>query len=99
MEIIRRYKRNDWWDLLIVIEQELERAPVKETFFNILDELQWRKVESISEGASFKINSPAVALLERFEKKMQEDPSFATSEDLDEFKITVAAITKKRKME
>lgn len=99
MEIIRKYKRNDWWDLLIVIEQELERSPVKETFFNLLDELQWRKVESISEGASFKINAPALKLLERFENKIKEDPSFATSQDLEDFKLTVAAITKKRKME
>ncbi|EQC47360.1 hypothetical protein [Bacteriovorax sp. Seq25_V] len=99
MEIIRKYKRNDWWDLLIVIEQELERSPVKETFIDLLDELRWRKVESISEGASFKINAPAKDLLERFEKMMEENPSFATDEDLQEAKSIVAEITKKRKME
>ncbi len=62
----RRYKKNDWWDLVTVIEQELERSKSYETYFNIADELKWRIVDSISEGANFKIRNKAKELHRHF---------------------------------
>ena len=55
----RRYRKNDWWDLVTVIEQELERSKKYETYFYIVDELKWRIVDSLSEGASFKVRKKA----------------------------------------
>lgn len=81
----RRYKKNDWWDFLTVIDQELEKLPAKETFFNLIDELRMRKAESISEGATFKMKAPAKDLLERFKDRMDKDEEFASSVDLEEF--------------
>lgn len=62
----RRYKKNDWWDLMTVIEQELERDSSYKTFFNIADELKWRLVESISEGANHKIRVKGKELKDRY---------------------------------
>lgn len=64
----RRYKKNDWWDLVTVIEQELERSESLDTYYNIVDELKWRIVESISEGGNFKIRNKASELYVLFEK-------------------------------
>jgi hypothetical protein len=64
---MRRYHKNDWWDLIVVIEQELERDPSYKTYFNIIDELKWRLVESVSEGGNHKIKTKAQELLESFQ--------------------------------
>lgn len=63
---MRRYHKNDWWDLMIVIEQELERDGSYRTFYNIADELKWRLVESVSEGGNHKIRVKANELREKF---------------------------------
>ncbi len=63
---MRKYRKNDWWDLMIVIEQELERDPSYKTFLNLADELKWRLVESISEGGNHKIRVKAKELKEVF---------------------------------
>lgn len=51
----RRYHKNDWWDFMIVIDQELEKDHGPQTYYYILDELKWRLVDSISEGSTYKI--------------------------------------------
>lgn len=61
----RRYRKNDWWDFMTVIDQELERDDGAETYYHILDELKWRMVDSVSEGATFKIKKKAQELGER----------------------------------
>lgn len=58
----RRYRKNDWWDLVAVIEQELEKSQSYETYFYIADELKWRIIDSLSEGASFKVRKKAKEL-------------------------------------
>tara|TARA_R110002072_G_scaffold534_6_gene4039 strand:+ start:216625 stop:216921 length:297 start_codon:yes stop_codon:yes gene_type:complete len=65
---MRRYEKNDWWDFVTVIEQELERDNGYKTYFNIADELKWRIVESISEGGNHKIRKKVQEVKDRFEK-------------------------------
>lgn len=65
---MRRYKKNDWWDLMTVIEQELERDKGYKTFLNLADELKWRLVESISEGGNFKIKKRMKELQDQFQE-------------------------------
>lgn len=69
----RRYRKNDWWDLVTVIEQELQRSESIDTYYYIADELKWRIVESISEGGNFKIRNKAQELKNKFLKYTQEN--------------------------
>lgn len=64
----RRYRKNDWWDLVTVIQQELERDSSYKTFFNLVDELKWRLVESVSEGGNHKIKVKGQELKELYTK-------------------------------
>lgn len=68
----RRYRKNDWWDLMTVIDQELERDCGPETYYHILDELKWRMVDSISEGATFKINNKVKEVVARMAEDRRE---------------------------
>lgn len=70
----RRYRKNDWWDLVEVIEQEITRDRSAQTYYYIFDELKWRIVESISEGGNFKIRQKAKELKERFDKESFDEP-------------------------
>ncbi|MFG1501213.1 hypothetical protein ABMA70_13485 [Halobacteriovorax sp. XZX-3] len=63
----RRYRKNDWWDLVAVIDQELGRDDGPQTYYYIFDELKWRMVESISEGSTFKIKKKANELYDRIQ--------------------------------
>jgi predicted protein tyrosine phosphatase len=63
---VRRYHKNDWWDLMVVIDQELEKSNTYKTYVNIADELKWRLVDSISEGANHKIKAKMKELKVRF---------------------------------
>ncbi len=65
-KMTRRYRKNDWWDLVTVIEQELDRDRSYRTYYNLVDELKWRLVESVSEGGNHKIKVKAKELLESF---------------------------------
>jgi hypothetical protein len=94
MHIVRRYKKLDWWDFLTVIDQELEKMPAKETYIDLIDELRMRKIESISEGATFKMKAPSKDILERFKNRMSEDQSFASDEDLTEITQLVDEVVK-----
>ncbi|GEM_PF-4795259 len=62
----RRYRKNDWWDLVTVIEQELDKSKSYETYFYIVDELKWRIVDSVSEGANYKIRNKAKEIQNSF---------------------------------
>lgn len=66
MQVVRRYKKNDWWDFCTVIEQEIARDHSIEVFINLIDELNWRKIENISEGGVYKIKSKAKEVGEKF---------------------------------
>ncbi len=74
----RRYRKNDWWDFVEVIEQELTRDPSAQTYYNIFDELKWRIVESISEGGNFKIRMKTEELKLRFEGENFEENQLLT---------------------
>ncbi|MCR9206238.1 MAG: hypothetical protein NXH75_16770 [Halobacteriovoraceae bacterium] len=63
---MRKYRKNDWWDFMTVIEQELDRDKGYRTFLNLADELKWRLVESISEGGNFKIKKRMQELQDEF---------------------------------
>jgi hypothetical protein len=62
----RKYRKNDWWDFMTVIEQELEKNNSTEIYVDILDELKWRLTDSISEGATYKIRVKSEELKKRF---------------------------------
>lgn len=64
----RRYKFNDWWDFCTVITQEIARDNSVQTFINLADELNWRKIECVSEGGVFKIKNKAQELNDLFTK-------------------------------
>lgn len=85
MQIIRKYKKLEWFDFLDVIERELKDIPGKTSYFEILDELRMRLIDSISEGATFKLKAPTRDLVSKFETRTSEDPSFANEDDLKEF--------------
>ena len=87
MQVIRRYKKLPWFDFLEVMNQQLERKPDKTIYFELLDELRMRLLESISEGANFKLKVPASRLLQEFKTRMELEPSFSTSDDFKEFII------------
>lgn len=85
MIIVRRYKNLGWFDLLDCLKEELDQAPPKEKYFDFLDEFRMRLIESVSEGASFKLKAPTKELLARFEARLSKEPEFASQEDLLEF--------------
>ncbi len=91
MEVLRKYKRLDWFDFLDAIEIELSKNPGKEVYFDFLDELKMRQVECISEGALFKFKKVARNLLKKFEKRY-ESLDFASSEDYSLFKEIAESI-------
>ncbi len=85
MIIIRKYKRIDWFDFIELIEKEFSNQPPKQLYFDFQDELRMRVIESVSEGASFKFKAHSKKIMECFKERMQADPSFASSEDYNEF--------------
>ncbi len=92
MDLIRKYRKLDWFDFLDYIEKELEGGPVSQVYFELIDEICIRKLESISEGATYKLKAPSIDILKRFEFRVSKDPSFATEEKVKEFKTLVKSV-------
>lgn len=90
MDIIRKYKKNDWWDFCLVIEQELARRNEAKTYIDLLDELHWRKVECISEGGDFKIKNKARELSDRFLQFCMIHPT--AQDEIDQFNNVLMSI-------
>lgn len=86
MYIERRYKKLLWFDFLDQMEVELKRFPSKEKYIELLDEIRLRRLESVSEGGTYKLKAPAKELFSKFERRMSEDQSFASTEDLNDCK-------------
>jgi hypothetical protein len=84
MLLVRRYKKLGWWDLLDQIDLQLKESPEKEVYIEILDELRMRLLESVSEGASFKLKAPAERIINEFKVRMDSDDNFANSSDFKE---------------
>jgi len=69
----------------------LNKKPEREIYVEFIDELRMRKLESFSEGATFKMKAKAKELLAQFEERMQEE-SFASEEQLSEVKQLIEDI-------
>ena len=76
MIVIRRFRKLPWFDLLDRIEKDLNEKPDKKIYFEFLDEFRMRLLDSISEGASFKLKSPTKVMLMKFEKRMDRLPFY-----------------------
>ena len=92
MDLIRKYRKLDWFNFLDYIEKELEGEPDSKIYFELMDEICVRKLESISEGATYKLKAPSIDILKRFELRVSKDPSFTTEEKVKEFKALVKLI-------
>ncbi|ATH07132.1 hypothetical protein BIY24_04025 [Halobacteriovorax marinus] len=82
-ESTRRYRKNDWWDLVVVIDQVLEKDKSFESFYYIVDELKWRIVDSVSEGGNFKIRSKAKEIKKRYEDTCEEIETLSETQKCD----------------
>lgn len=92
MITIRRFRKLAWFDLLDRIEADLKQKPDKKIYFEFLDEFRMRLVDSISEGASFKLKAPTKEILKKFEERMSNESDFATDADFEEFKALTLEI-------
>lgn len=77
MYIERRYKKLPWFDFLDQIADELKDLPPKERYIELLDELRMRKLESVSEGGTYKLKSPAKDLVLNFKERMDKEENFS----------------------
>lgn len=91
MEILRKYRKLDWFDFLDTMTRTLNKNPEQEIYVEFIDELRMKKLESLSEGATFKMKAKAKELLAMYEKRMQEE-GFATEENLKEVKQLIEDI-------
>lgn len=86
IDIVRRYKKLDWFDFVDRLTYDLDQRPSKELYFELLDEIRMRKMESVSEGGTYKLKSPTKKLLEDFVMRCEKEQDFATEQELNEFK-------------
>ena len=84
MYIERRYKKLPWFDFLDQMADELKELPPKERYIDFLDELRMRKIESVSEGGTFKLKVPSQKLVDNFKQRMNSEPDFADPNNLKE---------------
>lgn len=82
MYIERRYKKLLWFELLDQMAEELKELPPKERYIDFLDELRMRKLESVSEGGTFKLKAPAKDLVLKFKERMASDKQFSDESSL-----------------
>ena len=86
MNLIRKYKKLGWWDLIERFNYDISNGPTKEIFFDYMDEFHMRKLESVSEGGSYKIKAPCLELVNSVEQRMKNDTSFAAESEFAELK-------------
>jgi hypothetical protein len=94
MEILRRYNKLAWFDFLDRIEFDLKEKPKKDLYFELLDEICMRQLESVSEGGTYKLRAPTKSLLIKFKERMAEDSSFAGEVDFNELEKVAETILK-----
>ncbi|OUR99847.1 hypothetical protein A9Q84_02120 [Halobacteriovorax marinus] len=92
MYLDRIYRKLGWWDFLDRIEFELKESPDKSVYINFLDELRMRRLESVSEGATYKLRAPANDLFDKFQKRLSLDSTFADEADVKECRELLADI-------
>lgn len=91
MQIIRKYRKLDWFDFIDTMTRALNKKPSKEVYLEFLDELRMKKFESLSEGATFKMKTKAKELLAMYQERMKEE-GFADEKDLAEVKQIIEDI-------
>jgi hypothetical protein len=91
MQIIRKYRKLDWFDFIDTMTRALNKNPEKEVYIEFIDELRMKKLDSMSEGATFKMKVKAKELLALFEERMNEE-GFADEKDLAEVKQIIEDI-------
>ena len=85
MLTVRPLIKLDWFDLIDLIEESITQNAAETKYFDIIDEIYMRKVESISEGATYKMKKPTKQLWDHYQQRMNEDPNFSTTERSNEF--------------
>ncbi|MBT3586520.1 MAG: hypothetical protein HN509_16550 [Halobacteriovoraceae bacterium] len=91
METIRKFKKMGLWDFIELMQQNCYQSGKKEVYFLYLDELNMRRIESISEGGNYKLQALGRELLAQFEKEIDQNRDFiAESEELEFRKIIEA---------
>lgn len=94
MRIMRKYKNLGWWDFIEYMEEKLAEHPEKELYFEFLDEIRLRFLESVSEGASFKYQNKAQELVELLKLNSSEDTVKLSEQDLVDFQRIASEIVK-----
>lgn len=92
MLIIRKYRKLDWFDFVDMKTRLLKKSPGKEIYIELIDELRMRKLESMSEGATYKMGVLGRDILNLFIIRASENSSFASSEDIDNLRNLVEEI-------
>jgi hypothetical protein len=88
MQIIRRYKKLDWWSFVEHIDLALDKdETTQESYIELLDEIRMRLLESVSEGASYKFKKQAQRLLTSYRSKFARSEDLAEIIELEEFFI------------
>jgi len=91
---MRKYKDLAWWDFVDYMEEKLAEGPEKELYFEFLDELRLRFLESVSEGASYKYQNKAQELVKLFKAKNVEDAARFSEQDSADFERIASEIVK-----
>jgi hypothetical protein len=89
---MRKYKNLRWFEFLEYTKKELGEKPAPSVYFEILDEIKMRSVESISEGFSFKLKAPTKDLLKQFKTRQENDSSFSSDQEYAEFELIAKTI-------
>ena len=62
MKTMQRFGDLDWFDFIDLVKEKLEKKVGFRTCLEFLDELYLRKIDSVSEGATFKIKAQATMI-------------------------------------
>ena len=93
MKTIQKYYYLDWFELKELIEAELEKESSVQTYLGFLDELYLRKIDSVSEGGTYKIKALAEKISNSFVQK-----GFSNSVEQDrDFQFALTKIISKNK--
>ncbi len=93
METIRQFKKMSLWDFIELMERNCYESGDKDSYFLYLDELRMRKIESVSEGGNYKLQSLARELRDQLRAEVEKNPEFITEADQNDFEFIVKEIT------
>jgi hypothetical protein len=93
METIRQFKKMSLWDFIELMERNCYESGAKATDFLDLAELRMRKIEAVSEGGNYKLQSLARELRDQLRAEVEKNPEFITEADQNDFEFIVKEIT------